>query len=133
MRGDPGIDLGAIYTSGSTHVGDNTVKIAIGEQTQGFGAGFGGHDGVSVALQNGAHQGHHGGFVFNQKHGRTGGFGSCLGRLVMGCTPATAPKDAVSDAIGRRTVNVAPSESEVVVTHNFAAMFADNAIANAQA
>jgi hypothetical protein len=31
------------------------VKIAGLEQTQSFSAGFGGHNGVSVTLENGAH------------------------------------------------------------------------------
>jgi hypothetical protein len=78
MSGDPGIDLGAIDASGRAHVGDDAVKIAVLEQAQGFGARFGGNDGVTVALENGTHQCHDGRFVFNQKHRRTGGFSSCL-------------------------------------------------------
>jgi hypothetical protein len=55
MGGDPGIDLGAIDAAGGAHVGDDAVKIAVGQQAEGFGAGFGGNDPVSVALENGAY------------------------------------------------------------------------------
>src|ERR1700681_4585449 len=78
MGGDPGVDLGAIDASGGPHVGDDAMKIATLEQSQGVGTGFGGNDGVSVALQDGAHQSHDGRFVFNQKHWRVSGFSSCL-------------------------------------------------------
>jgi hypothetical protein len=54
MGGDPGIDLGAIDASGGAHIGDDAVKIAVLEQAQGVGAGFGGNDGIAVALENGA-------------------------------------------------------------------------------
>jgi len=54
------------------------MEIAALEQSQGVSAGFGRNHGVSVALQDGAHQSHNGRFIFNQKHRRTGGFSSCL-------------------------------------------------------
>ena len=78
MSGDPGVDLRTVDSSGGTHVGDDAMEIAALEQSQGVSTGFGRNHGVSVALQDGAHQGHYGRFIFNQKHRRTGGFSSCL-------------------------------------------------------
>src|SRR4030088_151183 len=112
MSGNPGIYLGAIDASGRAHVGDDAMKIAVRQQSQCIGAGFGRNNRVSVAFENGAYQSHDGRFVFDQKHSRISGFSSSLGHF--GCTPATAPKDAVSDATGRRTTKVAPSESRLL-------------------
>jgi hypothetical protein len=58
--------LGAIDAAGGAHVGDDAVKFAVGEQAQGFGAGFGGDDMIAVALQYGAHQGQDGRFIFDE-------------------------------------------------------------------
>src|SRR5260370_12438104 len=71
MGGDPGKDLGAIDASGGAHVGDDAMKIATLEQSQGVGTRFGRNDGISVALQDGAHQSHHVRFIFDYKHWRT--------------------------------------------------------------
>src|SRR5450755_1767633 len=109
VDGNPGINLSAIDSARSAHVGDDAVKIAGLQQAQRFRARFSRYDAVAVALKHGAHQRHDGRFVFNQQHSRSSGFGSSL--CHWGCTPATAPKDAVSVATGRRTIKVAPSES----------------------
>src|SRR5271166_603404 len=115
MVGDPGIDLGAIDASGGAHVGDHAVELASLEQAQGFGAGFGGDDTVTMALEDSAHQSHDGGLVLNEEDRCEIGFGVWLGSGLghLGCTPATAPKEA-SEATGRRTIKVAPSESRLL-------------------
>ena len=86
---------------------------------------------VAVALEDGAYQGHDGGFVLDQEDGRERDvFSSCWSFGLHSCHCAERC------GVGRHRQAHSKRGAfriRIVVANNFAAMFADDAIANAEA
>ncbi len=129
--GHPGMHLTSVHPAGRAHVRHHPQKCAVFQQAEGIHARLAADHGISAALESGLDVCHDGGLIFDQQHGQRMG---SQGWEAHGCfTPAATPNDAVWDAAGRRTMNVAPGLASVVVTKNLAPMLLQNAVANAEA
>ena len=105
--------------------------MTVFEQAQGVGAGFAADNGISAAFEGGLHIGHDGRFIFDEQHGQ----GLLVLRLVGSWLfdSCATLNEAVCRMAGQADDERRSLVRDVVVTENFAAVFVDDSVADAQA
>src|SRR5215469_4996042 len=105
MSCDPGMHLASVYAARSPHIRHDALKRTGFQQPKCINPRLAAHHRIPAALQGCLDVSHHRRLVFNEEDGVS--FRSWQAHACV--TPALTPTDAPRGAVGKRTMNVAPS------------------------